>query len=114
MPMLRNNTTQVFFHIKSADARIAIAKADDIVEEIDLIGTERSLVPRFGFGSASVEYDIWLTEAEYNKLVTIRAAQSLTNKVVYSGQEWSLTFEGGVRKILHYNYYELTIRLKRI
>jgi hypothetical protein len=114
MPVLYNNTTSCTFNIASQDGKVNVSKQEDIVEEVNLIGTNRTLVPRFGFSSSALEFEIWLFESEYNKLILMRNAQSLNNKITYLGQTYSLTITSDIKKMLAQNIYFLTIRLKKI
>lgn len=113
MPILYDNTSSCNFNIITKDGKVNIPLGADIVEEIDLIG-ERTLVPRFGFSSNAVEYDIWLIQSEYNKLIAMRNAQNLNNKILYDGNYYSLTIISDISMMLTQTIYFLKIRLKRI
>jgi hypothetical protein len=120
MPFISTATTEVEVHIAQSDAWLPYPFGSDVVDEQDLIGTERTMVTRTTFGSEEVVYDIKVySAANWAKLEAIRKSQAVAGTVVsWYGLDYDLQFRGSVDvvafKDTQNNIYRTKIRLKRV
>lgn len=79
----------------------------DRVDERDVVGTERTMVTRLGFGSQELTFTAWLEASEWLKLNEMRGTV-----VEYEGVSYDLT----TPSVAQYDerLYEVQIRLKKV
>jgi hypothetical protein len=117
---LSNGTVEVPLRIRQSDAYIGTAIASDIADEQDLIGTERTMVTRLGFGSEEIEYDVLVYgQADFAKLETIRKSQAISGtSITFEGENYDMQYTSGVRVTNAFEpsqrIYQVRMRLKRV
>lgn len=79
----------------------------DNVDERDIVGTDRTVVTRLGFGSPELSFTVWMYPSEWAKLNAMRG-----EPVKFDDNYYDVT----VRSLAQYDvrFYEIELRLKQI